>query len=221
MSETKVDAGSQTLSRGLTALELIGQAPRPLSVSELSEKLGIHRSMTYRLVKTLEQHGFISKTDSGSLVLGMRLASLARGVSKNLQEAAAPELEALAESLGMTAFLATFDGEQVVTLTTAEPRHAPTTVAKKPGTRHEIDRGAPGHVIRSLLDPERYPLQRYEYSQDEVLPGIAAIAVPLVIRGEQPSALSVIYLPHEVDKEQIAQELMAAATRINRATGGS
>lgn len=220
MSEVKTDAGSQTLSRGLTALELIGQASGPLSVSELSEKLGIHRSMTYRLVKTLEQHGFISKTDSGSLVLGIRLASLARGVSKNLQEAAAPELEGLAESLGMTAFLATYDGEQVVTLSSAEPRHAPTTVAKKPGTRHPIERGAPGHVIRSLLDPENFPVQQFEFSQDEVIPGIAAIAVPLIVRGEQPSALSVLYLPQEVDREQIAQKLSAAASRIVLAVGG-
>lgn len=219
MGELKTDAGSQTLSRGLTALELIGNASGSLSVAELSEQLGIHRSMTYRLVKTLEQHGFVTKTDSGMLKLGIRLASLARGVSKTVQEAASPELEALAEEFGMTAFLASFDGEQVVTLSSAEPRHAPTTVAKKPGTRHEIDRGAPGHVIRSLLNPERYPPQRYEFSQDEVLPGIAAISVPLVIAGEQPSALSVLYLPHDVDKEHIASELLAAASRIARATG--
>jgi DNA-binding IclR family transcriptional regulator len=219
-SPTEPESGSQTLSRGLRALEIIGEADGPLSVSALAQELGIHRSMVYRLVKTLEQHGFVTKDPSGSLVLGMRIASLARGVSKDLQEAAAPELAALAEQLEMTAFLVSFDGESAVTLRSAEPLNAQTTVAKKPGTRHSIDLGAPGHVIRSQLNPADFPPQRYEYSQDEVLAGIASIAVPLTISGTQPSALAVLYLPHEVDKAHIADVLIAAAIRISRAVGG-
>lgn len=215
-----VDGGSQTLSRGLRALEIIGDAPTPLSVATVSEHLGIHRSMGYRLVKTLEQHGFVDRTATGGLVLGARVASLARNVAKSLQSAAAPELRAIAEDLGMTAFLATYDGEAVVTLSTAEPRTIETTVAKKPGSRHSIDRGAPGRVIRSQVSPAQFPLQQYEYSQDEVIPGIASIAVPLIIPGERPAALAVIFLPQETDKEHIVGVLIAAAQRISAAAGG-
>lgn len=219
-SQSEPDGGSQTLSRGLSVLEIIGESDVPLSVAALAEELGIHRSMVYRLIKTLEQHGFVRKSPSGGLVLGMRISSLARGVLQNLQEAAAPELAALAEELEMTAFLVSYDGESAVTLRSAEPLNAQTTVAKKPGTRHSIDRGAPGHVIRSQLDPVLHPAQRYESSQDEVLPGIAAIAVPLVIAGNPPSALAVIYLPRVVNTEQIAEALTAAAARIVVAVGG-
>jgi len=219
-SQPEPDGGSQTLSRGLRVLEIIGESDAPLSVAALADELGIHRSMVYRLLKTLEQHGFVKKNPSGGLELGMRISSLARGVSKGMQEATAPELAALAEELEMTAFLVSYDGESAVTLRSAEPLNAQTTVAKKPGTRHSIDRGAPGHVIRSQLDPFTYPAQRFESSQDEVLLGIASIAVPLVIPGNPPSALAVLYLPQLVDAEQIADALTAAAGRIALAVGG-
>ncbi len=218
--QTEPDGGSQTLSRGLRVLEIIGESEVPLSVAALAEELGIHRSMVYRLLKTLEQHGFVRKNASGGLVMGMRISSLARGVLQSLQEAAAPELAALAEELEMTAFLVSYDGESAVTLRSAEPLNAQTTVAKKPGTRHSIDRGAPGHVIRSQLEPLTYPAQRFESSQDEVLLGIASIAVPLVIPGNPPSALAVLFLPHVVDAEQIADALTASAARIVVAVGG-
>jgi DNA-binding IclR family transcriptional regulator len=220
MSAEKIDAGSQTLARGLTALEIIGASDAPLSVAELCSRLGIHRSMAYRLVKTLEQHGFVERDPSGGLVLGTKLSTLARGVAKSLQAAAAPELEAIAEQLQMTAMLVTFDGESAVTLSTAEPQKAGTTVARKPGSRHAIDRGAPGRVLRSQVEPGLYPPKTFEFSQDEVLPGVASVAVPLVIAGAQPAALAVLYFPREVDAERIAQVLAAAAERVIAAVGG-
>ena len=220
MSTDKSDAGSQTLSRGLTALEIIGESDAPLSVAELCARLGIHRSMAYRLVKTLEQRGFVYRDATGGLVLGTKLATLARSVAKGLQEAAAPELAAIAAELEMTAMLVTFDGESAVTLSTAEPQKAETTVARKPGSRHAIDRGAPGRVLRSQVDPATYPPCDFEFSQDEVLPGVAAVAVPLVIAGNQPAALAVLYFPREVDVAHIAAVLMASAERIGAAVGG-
>ena len=214
MSAQKEDAGSQTLARGLTALEVIGAAESPMSVAQLCQKLGIHRSMAYRLVKTLEQFGFVERDSAGGLTLGAKLATLARGVAKTLQEAAAPELAALAAKFEMTAFLAVLDGDDVVTLSSAEPPNAETTVAKRPGSRHSMDKGAPGKVVRSQVNPTEFPPAPFELSQDEVIPGVASIAVPLVIPGSQPAALAVIYLPQQVDRDDIVKGLTAAAKRI-------
>jgi DNA-binding IclR family transcriptional regulator len=219
MSAEKTDSGSQTLSRGLTALEIIGASDAPLSVAELCSRLDIHRSMAYRLVKTLEQHGFIERTSSGGLVLGTKISTLARGVARTLQSATAPELTAIAEQLEMTAMLVTFDGESAVTLSTAEPQKAGTTVARKPGSRHSIDRGAPGRVLRSQVDPVSFPPQSFEFSQDEVLPGVASVAVPLTIGGNQPAALAVLYFPQDVDVTHISSVLAASAARICAAVG--
>ena len=69
------EGGSQTLGRGLEALTLIGESATPLSVSELAGKLGVHRSMAYRLVKTFEQYGFVERNPAGELELGARFGS--------------------------------------------------------------------------------------------------------------------------------------------------
>ena len=214
MSAQKEDAGSQTLARGLTALEVIGSSDAPMSVAQLCQELGIHRSMAYRLVKTLEQFGFVERDAAGGLTLGAKLATLARGVAKSLQEAAAPELAALAARFEMTAFLAVLDGEDVVTLSSAEPPNAETTVAKRPGSRHSMDKGAPGKVVRSQVNPSEFPPAPFEVSQDEVIPGVASIAVPLIVPGTQPAALAVIYLPQQVDRDVIVKSLTASAKRI-------
>jgi DNA-binding IclR family transcriptional regulator len=166
------------------------------------------------LVKTLEQFGFVERDAAGGLTLGAKLATLARGVAKSLQEAAAPELAALAARFEMTAFLAVLDGEDVVTLSSAEPPNAETTVAKRPGSRHSMDKGAPGKVVRSQVNPSEFPPAPFEVSQDEVIPGVASIAVPLIVPGTQPAALAVIYLPQQVDRDVIVKSLTASAKRI-------
>jgi DNA-binding IclR family transcriptional regulator len=212
--ESKADGGSQTLARGLTALEIIGSVPEPISVAALSQQLNIHRSMGYRLVKTLEQSGFVERDVSGGLIVGSKLAILARGVAKDLLSAAAPELAAIAEALEMTAFLVAYDGEFAVTLSSAEPKNLETTLGKKPGSRHAVGQGAPGKVIQSLLKPKKFPPQSFEVSENEVIHGIASIAVPLHLSSGQPAAIAVLYIPHKVNVAKVAKALTAAANRI-------
>lgn len=212
--ELKAEGGSQTLARGLAALEIIGSVSEPISVATLSQQLKIHRSMGYRLVKTLEQSGFVERDGAGGLILGSKLAILARGVAKDLLSAATPELAAIAEALEMTAFLVTYDGESAVTLSSAEPKNLETTLGKKPGSRHAIGQGAPGKVIQSLLKPKKFPPQPFEVSENEVIHGIASIAVPLHLSSGQPAAIAVLYLPHDVNQVSVAKVLTSAASRI-------
>jgi DNA-binding IclR family transcriptional regulator len=212
--EPKADGGSQTLARGLAALDIIGSMAEPISVAALSQQLNIHRSMGYRLVKTLEQSGFVARDAAGGLMLGSKLAILARGVAKDLLSAATPELAAIAEALEMTAFLVTYDGESAVTLCSAEPKNLETTLGKKPGSRHAIGQGAPGKVIQSLLKPKKFPPQPFEVSENEVIHGIASIAVPLHLSSGQPAAIAVLYIPHKVNEAKVAKALTAAAKSI-------
>jgi len=215
----KADGGSQTLARGLLALEIIGGAVPPISVAQLSQQLQIHRSMGYRLVKTLEQSGFVERDAGGGLILGAKMAILARGVAKDLLSAAGPELASIAEALQMTAFLVTYDGEAAVTLSSAQPKNLETTLGKKPGSRHAIGQGAPGRVIQSQLNPQKFPPQPYEVSENEVIQGIASVAVPLPLSNAQPAAIAVLYLPHDVDVARVAKVLRLAAHRIAAVMG--
>lgn len=208
-------AGSQTLSRGLNALEVLAEAEAPLTIGALSSRLGLHRSITYRMVRTLEDHGLVVRTAGGELELGARLATLARNVSRDLQSAALPELTLLANELGMTAFLVVLDGQEIeaVTLTSVEPRHTVAAVAQRPGSRHPIDLGAPGRAIRGQLhrQPSAAP---YETSHDEVITGLSSVAVPLAVPGQRLASIAVVYLTHPVDVPAIGARLVRAARAI-------
>lgn len=218
MNGTRPPTGSQTLSRGLTALEMLAEAEKPLTIGELSERLQLHRSITYRIVRTLEDHRLVVRNATGKIELGARLAGLARSVARDLQSAALPELTLIANELGMTAFIATLDSdtEEAVTLASVEPRHASAVVAQRPGNRHPVDRGAPGRAIRRQLRGETAGLA-YETSHDEVIPGLSSVAVPLALSGQHPAAIAVVYLTQPTDVDAIGVRLQLAAQVIREA----
>lgn len=226
-------AGSQTLDRGLRALELLAEAAEPLSIASLAAQLGVHRSSAYRVLRTLEEHRFVLRDEAGMIKLGPRLAALGRGAAESLQQAALPELSAIANSVGFTSFIAMLDHDEAVTLLSVEPTHGHATVAQRPGVKHPLTRGAPGYAIEASLTPAEHrvifagePLSEaaaqvrargFALSQDEVIAGLTSVAVPLRVVNEPPSALAIVCigLPEEI--ESLAETLRAAALRIERA----
>ncbi|WP_407937052.1 IclR family transcriptional regulator [Kineosporia babensis] len=216
VTDGRPEAPLQTLSRGITALEVLAAADEALSIGELATRLGLHRSITYRIVRTLEGHGLVARDAAGDLVLGAGLATLARNVSRDLQTAALPELTVIANELGMTAFVTVLDAQEIVTLVSVEPRAAVATVAQRPGTRHALERGAPGRAIQRLVKREAGELP-YETSHDEVTPGLSSVAVPLDIPGHPAAALAVVYLTgNAVDVASIGTRLFEAAELIRK-----
>ena len=216
MPDTKPAVVSQTLSRGIQALEVLAEAESGLSIPQLAARLNLHRSIAYRIVRTLEQHGLVLRRSSGEIELGPGLAALARNVARDLQTAALPELTDVANELGMTAFIAVSDGQgSAVTLVSVEPRHAVAAVAQRPGSSHSIDIGAPGRAIRRQLDGVAGGLP-YETSHDEVIDGLSSVAAPLVVPRQSPGSLAVVYLSRPVDVEAIGARLVKAAQVIRR-----
>ncbi|SDH52239.1 IclR family transcriptional regulator [Microbacterium pygmaeum] len=235
MSDAAGAPASQTLSRGIRILETLADAREPLSIDEVARRLGVHRSVAYRLVRTLEDHGLLVRDESGRIQLGARMAALAAGVASDLQAEALPELTAVANDLGTTCFLVVLDHDECVTLVSVEPRHAVAAVAQRPGTRHPVTAGAPGKAILSALPPGRWPLsvgeqlgaevalvvaRGFATSHDEVIPSLRSVAVPLIARGRGPAALAVVYLASEHDPAQIAARLTRSAGVIRDALGG-
>ncbi|MBT2547915.1 IclR family transcriptional regulator [Arthrobacter sp. ISL-65] len=220
---------SQTLSRGIRALEILAEADRPLTIAELAEAMGVHRSVAYRILRTLEDHSLLVRDDAGRVQPGPGLAVLARGVSRNLQTAALPELTQLANTLNMTAFVAVWDHQDCVTLVTVEPRHSAATVLL-PGSRHPISTGAPGIAIQSALSehewnqlapgtpyrPEAAEARRrgYSASHDEVIAGVSSLAAPVRVPGGRPAAIAVVYIRSSQDPAEVAAALTASAARI-------
>lgn len=226
---------SQTLSRGIRILEILADARAPLTIDEIAGHLGVHRSIAYRLLRTLEDHRLIVRDAAGRAELGPRMAALAAGVASDLHAEALPELTQTANDLGMTSFVAILDREDCITLASVEPRHAVALVAQHPGTRHPVTVGAPGKAILSQIDPAHWPAEAgdalraevtdaaargFQTSHDEVIPGLRAVAVPLALRGRAPAAIGVVYIASAHTPQQIAARLQAAADAIRAALGG-
>jgi DNA-binding IclR family transcriptional regulator len=219
---------SQTLSRGIRVLEALADASTPMTIAQLSTVLDVHRSIAYRILRTLEDHGLVGRDAAGAFALAPKMATLALGVERDLQSAALPELTALASDLALTAFLVVLDNLECVTLASVEPRTGGATVAQRPGTRHLLGVGAPGIAIQSLLtDAElarrgvaRRPLvDGIATSHDEVILGLRAVAVPLKASGIPPAAVAVVFVSSPHDEDEIGSRLQVAAATIARDLG--
>ncbi|MGN8025174.1 IclR family transcriptional regulator [Microbacterium sp. 22242] len=224
---------SQTLSRGIRILEILSDERGPLSIDEIAARLGVHRSIAYRLLRTLEDHGLVGRDAAGLVALGPRMAALAAGVAHDLQAEALPELTAVANELGMTCFLAVLDGEECITLASVEPRHAVASVAQRPGARHPVTVGAPGKAILAQLAEAEWPaatpelqdavaaarLAGYATSHDEVIPTVQSVAVPLALRGQRPAAIAVVHVTTDRTDAEIAGRLQRTAGTIREALG--
>jgi DNA-binding IclR family transcriptional regulator len=230
LAAPKGPAHSQTLSRGIRALEILAEARAPMTIAELSQALGVHRSIAYRILRTLEDHSLLMRDSAGRVQAGPGLAALARGVSRDLQSAALPELTTLANDLAMTAFIAVWDQRDCVTLVTVEPRHTAAALVQHPGMRHSFASGAPGIAIQAAVGREQWERQApgqpfrpeaelarkvgYAVSHDEVIPGVSSVAVPIIVPGQPPAAISVVYIRTTTSTEDIAASLQRAASAI-------
>lgn len=238
---------SQTLSRGLRVLEVLVEANRPLRVDEVATALGVHRSIVYRLLRTLEDHRLVGRDGPGRYAPGAGLSLLARGVVGELQEHAAPELARVADDLAMTSFLVIADRGECITVASVEPPYGVVNVAQRPGSRHPIERGAPGIALQmagagapgrrdtagaasgrdgtagtaSSGDARLAEAQArgYATSSNEVIPGLSALSVPLAVRAGRPAAIAVVWLTTAHRETEIADRLNRAAATIARALG--
>jgi len=111
------------------ALQVLQQFRRPgdtLTVSEIAQRIGLHRSTASRLVATLLTRGFLERADDAeSLRLGpetVRLGAIALAGSE-LLSGAAPVIAALAAETGEAVTLAVASGGRVLTVAEADGKH--------------------------------------------------------------------------------------------------
>lgn len=233
-SEPTQTAGSQTLDRGLRALEFLAEAGEPVTIAQLADGLGVHRSSAYRVLRTLEEHHLVLRDDAGLIRVGPRLAALGRGAMPSLTQAALPVLTDLANTLGMTAFVAVLDAGEVITLVSVEPALSHASVVQRPGSRHPATQGATGHALEASLtaaehtaafgghpvsDDARWVREHgYALSHDEVIPGLTATAVPLRVTGSPPATLAVVHIGVPDELDAVIAKLADGARRIAGST---
>ena len=232
MSEPAGGSLSLTLSRGIQLLELVCAADTAPTIGEVAEQLGVHRSAAYRLLRTLEAHYLVRRDDAGKILPAAGLTNLARGVENSLQTVGLPIMTKIADALEMSCFIAVAQGTDCFTLVTVEATTSQ-AVTQHPGTRHHLDRGAPGvALLAGMTEQQRADLDGleltdeaqahlaqaqadgYAVSSDEVIPGVGSVAVPLMVAGQLPASLAVVFPRQEVDEQHIVTLLREGAQSI-------
>ena len=167
---------SLTLDRGLRLLDLLARPENAagMTVTALAAALGMSRSAAYRLLGTLESHGYVARLPDGRVRLGYAVTRLAAAVAPLVRAAATPVLRRLADEVGATAHLTLVDGDAALAVVVVEPTWTDVHVAYRPGTRHVLDRGAAGRAIVRGRAGEL----GWVSSRSELQPGAYGVAAP-------------------------------------------
>ena len=201
---------SQTLDRGLRVLRVLADSPEGLTVTELSGRLAVNRTVVYRLISTLEQHGLIRRDARGRLFVGLGVLHIASAVQPLLRDMAMPVLRELAESVGSTAHLTVADGDEALALAVVEPSWTDFHVAYRIGARHPLSQGAAGKAI-ALRDAEA---GAYAVTSGELQSGARGLAAP--VRGVDGlrASVGIVTLEESIDEPLVAPQVIAAATSV-------
>jgi DNA-binding IclR family transcriptional regulator len=217
--------GAQTLDRGLAILGLLATSARTPTVAQIASELDISRPIVYRLLNSLMARDLVARTVDGT---GFRLSygvlDLARGVSGDLQDSAAPVMLDLSEEFDATALLVVANGEEAVCLATREPKGPHIRLVYPPGFRHPLHLTASGMAILAGRPPangERKEItaarrRGWAESFGDIQPvsGVG-IAAPISKAGAPAEAsIGIASLDTELRTSEVGPKVVEAAQRI-------
>jgi DNA-binding IclR family transcriptional regulator len=106
--------GVQVIARAAQILRALDGEPEGLSLSQLSERLGLPRSTVHRVVSALATEGLLAAASpNGRDRLGPELARLALSSRRELRQELRPHLQRLFDTLNETVDCAVLDGDHL------------------------------------------------------------------------------------------------------------
>lgn len=216
----EIDSGmSKTLHNGLQILELLVRHPQGLTLTEIAEGVGVHRTVAHRLVRTLEAHRLCRRDRFKRISLAAGLVELAEPVEQDLRTLARPVLEELTDAARATAHLVVRENDtHVRMLMIVEPRRARMHVAFRVGQLDPIDRGSAGLAILAALPPvpgERPEValareRGFAVSYGEIRASI--IGVSAAVPGAEASVGLSLF--ETTDEDELGRTVVDAAKRL-------
>lgn len=119
MKQTETNNFPRTVDKALRLLDALGKADGPQGTNELGKQLAINKSTTYRILRALLQHGYVSQNSQTSKYeLGYKVLELSHSLLKKrgVREIARPLMERLAKETSETVGFAMLDQNEVVYL---------------------------------------------------------------------------------------------------------
>lgn len=141
---------SQSLDRALTLVSQLATGPKTLD--ELSGVIGVHKSTTLRLLRTLESHRFAQRDGVHHYRLGTALFDLANRAleERDVRRSAEPALRELNAKLGYTIHLASYEDGEVIYIDKYESSH-PMRMYSRIGRRAPLHCTAVAKILLSDL----------------------------------------------------------------------
>lgn len=220
--QTTARDGNQTLARGLSVLLAIADSEQGMTVRQVEEMLGVHRSIAYRLLQTLSDFGLVVRGKSGIYLPGARLATLSDSYLPALRDVAIPFMRRLANRLESAAALFVEQGSDAVAVAMVEPTTTRHHIAFQSGMWTPMDRGAAAYAILAGSDPvsgepeavETARERGYARSEGEVESGEYGIAAWISLPPHMPRACLLV-ITHRADvANSVGPDVRKAAVEL-------
>lgn len=145
----------KSLHKALRLMESLAEAERGLGLVELSRKLGMNKTVVYRILATLLQCGYVVRDESGRYSLSLKAFELGAAVVSRigLREAAIGPMSDLARQCGETINLAVLDGSEAVYIDRVECAE-PLRAVLRVGKRVPLHCTALGKVLLAYQPPD-------------------------------------------------------------------
>ncbi len=144
------------LERALLLLEHLLQHPKGLGVSDIANQLGFPKNSVYRIVNTLQKHGYLNRdAETKRFVLSRKMFSMAYSGTeeKNLMENALDIMRELRDEVRETVLIGIISDGGTLILEQVPGLYSFRFVVE-PGTRRSIHASSNGKAILAYL-PER------------------------------------------------------------------
>lgn len=159
----------QSVERALKILDLFDEYTSELKITEISEKMGLHKSTVHSLLKTLQEHSYISQNpEDGKYRLGLKLAERGNVVISHMDitKTAKNYLLGLSAKTKQTVHLGILDGREGVYIDKVEGEQSIIRYSRI-GRRLPLHSTAIGKVLLAYQAPNKMELflKNYHYQQ--------------------------------------------------------
>src|SRR5258708_4802511 len=105
-----------SLSKALDLIDVLAENGTELGISDLARRLDLSKNQVFRILKTLEEHGYAHQLESRAYQLGFRFFSVGQHVVEHADvvQTALPLMDQLRDATGESVHLLVLDGDQAV-----------------------------------------------------------------------------------------------------------
>jgi len=160
---------NSVIDRLLDILLLFREGKDSWSIEEIAQTLDLPKSTCYRLVRALQERGFLEKSGTSNYQLGitfMRLSSVAMNSNRDIRLMALPSMKRIADTVRESVSLMRLINRKIVCVESIEGQYS-LRVSMQQGRIQPLHAGASSRVILAFLPEEdwekylEFPLERF------------------------------------------------------------